>query len=58
MAPGIPGFFVSRPEWPFLGRFPGFLVAVGITYRFCRESPLNRISGEIKDWPLVVRVQS
>jgi hypothetical protein len=57
MAPGIPGFFVSRPEWPFLGRFPGFLVAVGITYRFYRETPLNRKFGKIKFMPLVVRVQ-
>lgn len=36
------------PEWPFLGRFPGLLVPVGITYRFCRETPLNRKFGEIK----------
>ena len=48
MAPGIPGFFVSRPELPFLSRFPGFSVPGGITYRFCRKTPLNRKSRENK----------
>jgi len=53
----FPGLFVFRPGWPFLSRFPGFSVPGGITYRFCLESPLNRISVEIKDLPLVVRAQ-
>ena len=38
------------PEWPFLSQFPGLLFPGGISYRFVRETPLNRKSGKINPY--------